>query len=438
MPQLALLLVAASWLLSPAAPDRPGIVAGSVLIAGQGAGGAEVRLTRLDPDLGALSYSKVRSLLSAPDGAFSFIQLEPGSYLVDAQSGEHWLPFPVRVRVRGAQADPKGIELHLELAAAIEGTVADDDGTPLPGARVSVGDGGLQAAALEPVAVLDQETSELVRLARGVTYPRLPLPVAVTDRDGRFRLAPILPDLETTLRVGGLPSHHDRTINGVRAERGQAAHVTVTLTRGATIVGRVLEPDGVAAARARLHLLVLEGRPARAVWSVLPRDPAPRDAPGEPSSSTAGDSGLFRLGRLLPGRYLLVAESERGRACSPVIVVARPSEVFRIDLVLKERRPLSGTVLAADGSPASGALLEVLGDDVLPGARLAFLDSRKVTLDGDGRFCIDDLSEDAVDLRIERPGSPPLLLRAVPTGGAPLTIRLDGASPGALAGPSRD
>ncbi len=439
MAPLALLLLAASTLLPPAAPDRCGTVAGRVSIASEAAAGAEVRLTRLDPDLGALSYSKVRATSSGPDGAFLFTELDAGSYLVDAKSGEHWLPFPVRVRVRAAGKLPPELDLHLELAAAIEGIVTDEDGTPLSGARVSVGDGGLQAAALEPVAVLDQETGELVRLARGVTYPRLPLPVAVTDREGRFRLAPILPDLETTLRVGGLPSHHDRTITGVRAERGQAVHVEATLTRGATIIGRVLGPDGRPAQGARLHLLVLEGRPARAAWSVLPRGPSPRHGAAGAAASTVGADGTFHLGRLLPGRYVLVAEvEEAGRTCSPILVVARSNEVFRIDLVLQEPRSLSGTVLAADGSPLGHAVLEVVAGAALPADCPELLDTRRVLLDEEGRFAIDDLSADHVDLRIERPGRAPALLEAVPTGGAPLTIRLDGISRAALAPPCSD
>ena len=112
------------------AEDDPllGAVRGRVLSpGGSPVVGADVRLTRVDPDLGVQSYTRMRSTLSSHDGRFSFLALESGSYLVDARYQSYWLPTPLRVVIRKEHKEVADVLLTLETAATITGLVTDEE-----------------------------------------------------------------------------------------------------------------------------------------------------------------------------------------------------------------------------------------------------------------------------------------------------------------------
>lgn len=408
-----------------------GTLAGRVIAKSGAVTNAIVRATRLDPELGALSYSKVRTIRTDVGGAFRLRGLVFGSYLLDARDEERWLPFPLRVTLTSDQPDLVGLSLIMEEASAIQGVVRDSSGRPVAGVLVSVGDGGYQAPGFEPVPVFDHGSTRLIHMHRGFTYPRLPLATTVTDDSGRFRLAPVLPDRETSIRLGGRPPYHDKTVAGLVPGRGEPLLLEVELDRGATIRGRAIQVNGEAAAEARVSLHVLEGGPTpEAAWTVLTRRVRPDGAAQaatviESTRHVVAGDGAFEFTQLLEGRYVLVAESDHwARTISPVVIVTAPDQTYRIDLALNERRELRGMILDGERGPIRAGSVEVVGEDSMPRFLSRLVGPVRVPIHGDGTFRIDRFGARTLDLRIHRTGSPPVLVEAVPTGNGPVAVQL--------------
>ncbi|MFH0947070.1 MAG: carboxypeptidase-like regulatory domain-containing protein [Planctomycetota bacterium] len=391
-------------------------LAGRVCLGDDPVASAVVRVTRLDPDLGALSYSKVRSVRSDDTGEFALEGLATGSYLVDACGEDCWLPLPVRVTLSAVNPGLESLEFALEPAAGIEGQVTDPDGIPLGGVRVFVGDAGLQAPLAEPVAILDHPAGRLVHLEPGLTYPRLPLAVAVTDEKGCFRLSPVVPEVETSIRIFGCPPFHDRSVNGIRVGRGKTSFIKVELSRGATIEGTVVKGGDQDGQEVRLSLFVLEGQPTRAAWNLLARSAGADTDPAD----------RFRFPQLQEGRYVVVAESEQwARAISPVLIISSPEQVLTTELTLRIRRQITGRVVSSEGKPVLGGTVEVVAEGFLPGSVIQAIGGPRVEVKPDGTFQLPGLASPTVSLRVVCHGNPVTLMEAVPTGGEPLTLKLD-------------
>lgn len=436
-----LVLMAAAALLLDSEPAPGATLRGRVVAAGGALAGADVRLTRLDPDLGALSYSAMRATLTDASGAFEFVDVQPGSWLLDARDATRLLPFPMRIVLKPDRPSPGDYELVLEPAATIEGKVTDESGAPLAGVGVAVGDGGLQGLKVDPVAVVDSATGAIMRLPSGLSYPRLPLALAHTGADGRFKLAPVLPTVKTSIRVGGLPEYHDKTVNGIGAAPGKTAWVDVALRRGAAILGRALQEDGRPSKGAKITLRALEVQPVADSWIVLTRT-----GPGSAQSSDAthlfvGDEGLFRFDGLNAGRYLVTAEQEGCvRVTSPVLLVSDAGQVVSAELVLREGTAIRGRVTDSAGRALPGATVEIVADPALDASLQAYLEPQRVEVDGDGAFEVLAGSDAPVQLRIEAPGRPSLTLPRVtaavswdvPLARASLARPIKGAVPQAV------
>ncbi len=381
--------------------DEAGRIAGRVEDqCGAGVARADVRLTRLDPELGALSYSTTRGALSDERGAFEFTAVPAGAWLLEARDGERWQPIPLRVLV--GDAAPREIVLHLEPAGCVIGEVTDKDGRPIAGVGVAVGDGGLQGKDVEPVTMLDLATGELIRMKRGLRYPRLPLAVTHTDSQGRFRLAPVLPDRPIPLRVGGLPPFHDRTVECAANGGGEPTVVSVMLDRAAAVIGRVVGEESAPLPHARVTLRALERHPTKAGWIVLPREPRAGDA--VPSTVLlADDDGLFRFDGLYPGHYLVIADADgRASGTSALLAIRQSDEVLETEVTLAPGAALAGTVTDADGTPSEGAVVRVLADSSVSPDLFPFLDPIEVRADEKGAFRIPGLAlEASVVLSIE-------------------------------------
>lgn len=333
LPHVLLPLLA---LLSPATTPESKTIQGQVRAeTGAPVAGALVLLTRLDPTLGALSYSMRRSTLTDAGGNFAFRDVPEATWLVDARDDERWLPLPLRIDLAAGPTAP--LSLHLDPATAIDGVVVDDLGRPVPHARIAVGDGGLQGTEIEPVAVLALPARERVVLPRGVNYPRLPVDAVVADEQGRFRVAPLLPNAAASLRVFGVPPFHDRTWRGITGHPGRSTAVEIHLERGATIAGSVIDARGAAVPGARVGLFTVdsvqpdgEGR-----WLVLTRDSPRHLGATEATRQYADEAGAFLLEGLEVGRYRVAADAPgRGTVWSAIVEVRQPGEVFALTVAL--------------------------------------------------------------------------------------------------------
>ncbi len=390
-----LLLLPCPTRSSSAAEGTHGVVSGRVFSDdGASLEDAQVRLTRLDPDLGALSYSTMRSARVERSGAFEFSRVEPGTYLVDAQCGERWLPLPVKIALSTDDVRITDLALSLRKGAAIEGRVVDELGQPLSGVGVGVGDAGLQGGAVEPVIVIDHLTGEASALGRGLTYPRLPLATAFSDADGRFRLSPVLPASAASLRVGGLAEYFDTTIAGIVVRSEKTSFVDVTLKRAAAILGRATLADGRPAAGARITLRTIECEPQSRTWIVLTKsDEFDQGSTNVTATTiTVEREGLFRFDGLTPGRYLLrVSAPGMATYTSSVLLVSKDAETVHAVVELEPARTLRGHVVDVRGSIPRAGIVRVLTDDSVPKTLQPFMEPIEAPLGADGSFRFDGL-----------------------------------------------
>ena len=170
---------------------------------------------------------------TAADGAFRIEGLVPGHYELGAQTNED------RPRAHGdvviTDGDVAGVELRMPAAVVVQGRVVDNQGQPVSQARV--------------YALMGQGAGTR-DLRRGS--------LASTDVSGAFAFRGLDP--------GGLTLRAERqeigvaTWGPVAVRAGEVKQVTLRLTGGAAVRGRVLYPDGAPAAGATVSVRSPEGR----------------------------------------------------------------------------------------------------------------------------------------------------------------------------------
>jgi len=235
----------------------------------------------------------------------------------------------------------------------VEGSVADAaSGKPLPGARIKLGtqrDG-------------DQHFT-------------------VADKQGRFRFAGL--DLQTHqltaeypgyMNPGNRPSQELPSAVAPLSAANTHVEVQVRLQAYAVLSGRVTDAAGAPAENVRIDLLVRKPMgPSRAI-PALSKGTIGGDELRFETGVVTGDRGEYRLPRLLPGKYYLMAESARlggdkayrDTYCPGESVAAKAREIsidragaypnVDIQLVRRVGVRVSGRLsIASTGQPASVA-----------------------------------------------------------------------------------
>lgn len=270
--------------------------------------GVPVEGASVEPELEGRSYEP-QTTSTGPDGRFEIVDLPPDRRL------ELWITrdgYAGR-RIEGLRAPTEQpLEIVLQPEGRVEGRVVDANGEPVEGARVEVG--------------------EARRFPEGGTYieptPTHPRGSVVSDAAGRFVVSR-LPAGELFLRARSreyLPSD----IRRVEIEPGRVHDDLIfELEHGATIVGRVVGPEGEAVPGASVRLV--EGF----------------------AGAHADGDGRFRLEAVPLGASSLVADHEDyARVVRDVDVEPGEQEV---DLRLPRAPDLSGRVVGEDGTPIPGA-----------------------------------------------------------------------------------
>ena len=292
----------------------------------------------------------------AADGGFEFPELVDGVYgLVAtvealAPGGQEYASIPLENLAPGSE-----VGLALALAYRIPVRVISPDGSPVAGARVTVG--------YASVGMLQQvgETGPDGQVAIG---PTVPGPYVVrADADG------FLPSETLSVDLGASPLPTQ----------------TLTLVRPGRISGTVVDEDGRAvvdasivvdsenlysfdegSARAGTFTALLRGGSLGVTRGAVP--PIPLLAAMEGSSAASGlmassdEAGRFALELLLPGTYRLRAVHGRF-AASPVAVLTLGPGATRegVVLVLGRGVHLTGRLLDGNRQPLAGVRVE-LGD----------------------------------------------------------------------------
>ncbi len=256
----------------------------------------------------------------------------------------------------GQDARPSGNAL-----ARGRGRVVDRDGNPIEGASIRRVDPYLTAGR--------------------------PVPVATSDRDGRFEIAT---DLEGNTAIGVTlvvrkQGYASASTGGLFVSGGAVALEDVVLDRGGEIAGRILRPGGEAVLAAAVWAM----RESGAGESVPPFATEPARGSGRDDrvrwldSSVTDPEGSFRLEGLLPGRYRIWASSsdhEAPWARSEPLEVEPGGSIADVMVILDDPRAgdlLEGIVLDPAGEPFPAFLsVRVAGS------------SRGFELGANGRFSV--------------------------------------------------
>ena len=312
------------------------------------------------------------SAKTGSDGKFTVPDLPPGRVVVEARAagkanakspGTVSLPSHATPPAEGAKKPPP-VELLLDPAGSLTGTVWDTSASPVAGAEVTA-------------------------YWRETTGPRSRK--ATTDADGRYGIpgAAEVVIRRMTVRATGFP---------VLEREGEAPGdgvVDFTLERGGIVTGVVTSASGKLPASFRVV-----ARPA-ASGPVVDRaftDPA----------------GVFRIEDLEPGRYTIEIAAERFAVLKKADVEVRGEQTADLGtLTLESKTTMRGRVLSArDESPILGAsvrvsLVQAAAGETRPGSDTLWL----VTSGADGSFTIRDLPAGTFEVSAEQPTFSPAKTR---------------------------
>lgn len=286
-----------------------------------------------------------RSQRSDSDGTFVISDVPPGVYEVWARDGMQRSPAEAGIELRAGDVEYR--TLRMIEGESVVGRVLTPDGEAIPDVDVLLSDG---AQALAPI-----RTS--------------------TDGTGTFSLEALLPvPFARTL----LFSHPGYLAQERSLPSGESS-ITVVMTRGATVRGRVLDADGNPVANATVQwselgvsgsLIAPDGEFAALTSgdnlgvTVGPVPPIPFAGEAVPmlvsTSVRTDENGYFELQGITPGQGSLQAIFP-GRAPSEAVELAleEGQEFDELDLSLVEGGTLDVRVVDAAGYPHAFAAVEV-------------------------------------------------------------------------------
>lgn len=323
---------------------------------GQPLEGAEVLLTATGTTPAAMEMvmsDQPVQATSDPEGRFRLEDLSPGLvHLRVRRTG--YLPFTGE-GLEIPSLEP--LEVVLRPAGEVSGWVLDPEGQPVAGALVSVAEEIGEARAGE--ATPGNETPGNRRDAPANAGPReagsSSAGFATTSDDGRFEIRNVTPGrLVLTATAGG---YLETRKSGLELEpRGALRGLEVALQRGASVSGRVWDPQGLPVAGA---LVRAEPRGSAAPPAVRGTESSTRPLP---AMIRTGPEGDFELVGLTPGPHALVAEDDLGRRARRELLVTDRHD--GLDLTLEGGTEIAGRVRGPDGQPVPDTRMTLLNTAV--------------------------------------------------------------------------
>ncbi len=243
-------------------------------------------------------------LVSSPDGTFEFDDVEPNSYVMEAEAPGYAPcrsePFQVQ---RGATTE--NVRIAMSKGGAIEGRVVTGDGQPVAGALVQLNPNGFV-----PNPVLAIFSSFPSSIPKREFRTR-------TDENGDFALRLVIPE---TYQVE-VSSHSlsPQAVNDVSVVEGQVTTVgRITLSAGGTITGRCLDPAGKAFADGRVQAATANGN----TYTVRPNY-----------------DGRFEIQNLPPGEYDVTLHPEKvdGAQVNPLLMIVQAQKT-KVAVQVREGR----------------------------------------------------------------------------------------------------
>ena len=276
------------------------------------------------------------------------------------------------------------------------GRVVDADEAPVAGAQVS-----LKA----PPPTDDLRVRMYSRQSIGDEDEA---PIHFTDAEGRFEIADLAVgryDLEVR-GTGYAPAK----VPGVRVDDGdgQVDFGTVMLVVGASIEGRVTDPDGGAIAGAEIFvdigqrgLMIMSGSTGQE----------------EAKTQTAAD-GRFIVSDLMPGQLVTISVTKKGFGAESMASLKPPIEE-PLAIVMRPAGRILGRVVDGRGEPIRGANV-MASLDHRSIAQVAGMQRRRPTwasTGADGRFLIEDVEPGQLQVRVNAESYQQLVRDGVGVGG---------------------
>ncbi|MGE0547373.1 MAG: carboxypeptidase regulatory-like domain-containing protein [Kofleriaceae bacterium] len=283
-------------------PDGPLQLEGQVVGPdGKGLAGAKVHV----------SSNPRRDATTEDDGTFKFDKLLGRTYFLSATHGD--LIGSARYKLTQT-SDP--IVIRLAQGASIEVTVVDDANKPIAGAEVI----DAERAGSKP-----EDNTESVK----------------TDSAGKATVKPVRPGyVRVSASATGYAPASSFTSVGSAGATGQ---ITITLHKGFSVSGRVVDSRGKPVANATVSS-------RSGLWGF--NDALDDDV-------TTATDGKFTIAALAPGSYTLsVVDGEHAPTRSaPVAVTDRP--VTGVEITMNDGGLLAGTVVDSAGNPVPFATVRV-------------------------------------------------------------------------------
>lgn len=344
---------------------QPVRLAGLVLSEGTPAPGTEVRLK------GGGEADQVTT--ADAQGRFAFEGLKPLSYELTAERAGRFAMAEVHLRTMELTAEE--VVLRLGESRHAEGTVRDDAGNPIAGARVAI----------------------WRKRDYGQNWK------VFTDEEGHYRVGP-LPLSDYSFDVTA--SRHRHLENQERAITREPVPMDFTLSRAFSLSGTLVDEDGAPVAEASLELVSTEGESLQ----------------GTQSNTVTGEDGSFVLDAPEAGTWMLSTEDERFLPEKKQVQV--PSENLR--WVLRRGARIDGSVTDGDGTPMREVSITVWK----PGEEREWTYSRSGMTDEQGRFSVSGMEAGSYRVEaslteegVERAASQPVTLRD--SGRAEVALRFE-------------
>ncbi len=296
---------------------------------------------------------------------------------------------------------------------ALVGTVRDPNGEPVADVRLT----------LEERKLVDGGLQEVRRTFGGDAGSDDARRTGVTDAQGRYRFRELVPG-RYTLGTEHPAYSRSLTFPGV-GPRGESTH-DVVLTAGVVLQGYVRTPKGEPIPGSTVELLHSSPEVLFA--------PRPRGAFAEESQTRAPDAnGLYRFTNVSAGVELQLTARAPGYGTQTTrnLAIDPARELLSHNFRMLPGEPIAGSVLARDGTPIAGALVEAIG------YQEPQTTTSRATTSAEGRFELVDLVAGSYFLKVEAAGFGTAQLHTVEAPSRGLEVRLDeeGGVRGRVVGP---
>lgn len=273
---------------------------------------------------------------SGADGRYRLKGLRPGDATVRADEPRHvvW----TRSRVTLEKGVAKTLDVPLTRGASLSGRVVDEDGRPVPDAKVGITSG-------------DESPFRFVQRAwAGDPGARIR-----SRADGTFSASRLPPGENQRLNVQH-PDYERGKLGGIAlVAGGTRTGVVVTLRRGLVLSGTVKDPEGNPIPGAELTLS--QSRVVRSARGGAMMQVSLGGAPDSPAAKSGAD-GRFELKGIPAGDWAFTAKAP-GRATEVVdpLKLVRDARPDPIDVVLSPGAAIAGFVLRKTGGGAEGYII---------------------------------------------------------------------------------